>query len=88
LPFSQIQCRDRNKRHQFNQLTVTVRTGTHKAMVDITQQCSSDLSAIHDEHMIKHTTASDVIICKAKVNMPGTQCINVLNDVIQSNLNS
>jgi hypothetical protein len=45
-------------------------------------QCSSHLSAIHDQHMRKHTTASDVIICKAKVHIPGAQFINFLNEVI------
>jgi hypothetical protein len=55
-----------------------------RGLVDITQQCStgSHPSPIHDQHMIKQTSAFDFIICKALVNIPGAQIINVLNDVI------
>ena len=36
--------------------------------------------------MIKHTTQSDLIICKVEVNIPGAQLIIVLNDVIHGSL--
>ena len=67
-------------------IQLTARTSAHRALIDIAQQCSCNLSAIHDQYMIKCTTQSDLLICKAKVYIPGAQLINVLNDVIHGSM--
>ena len=67
-------------------IQLTVRTCAHWALVDITQQCSSHLRAIHDKCMIKCAGAAHFIICKTKINIPGAQVIYVLNDMIHGSM--
>ena len=50
-------------------IQLTVRICAHGALVDITQQCSSHLRAIHDKCMKKCADAAHSIICKSKISI-------------------